>query len=204
MSSNEFKNLKGKLILISGPSGVGKGTVIHMLKDKFPDFVFPISGVTRKMRKGEKNGVVYEFMSKEEFEKGIEDGIFLEWALVHGKNYYGTLKKPILDALVEGKIVIREVDIQGVHSIIDILPKKNLVTIFLKPKDKDDLIRRIVKRGKLPADEIERRMESASKELEGSNRFDYQVFNLDGMIDDCFNEVVDIIMFEAKKVGLNI
>lgn len=204
MSSNELQNLKGKVILVSGPSGVGKGTVIRMLKEKFPEFVFPLSGVTRKMRAGEKNGEVYEFMSKDEFELGIKNGMFLEWAFVHGKNYYGTLKKPILDALKDGKIVVREVDIQGVHSIIDILPKENLVTIFLKPKDNEDLISRIVKRGKLPADEMNRRMESASKELKASSRFDYQVFNLDGEVDKCFEEVVDIIKKESKKAGLNI
>ena len=200
MSSSEFKNLKGKLILISGPSGVGKGTVIGRLKKMFPFFVFPISGVTRKMRPGEKDGVVYNFMSKKEFEKGIKEGKFLEWALVHGTNYYGTLKKPIIDALKAGKIVVREVDIQGVHSIIDILPHKNLVTIFLKADSREELISRIMNRSKLPKDEIERRMLSAEKELDASKKFDYVVYSYHNQIDRCVNEVVDIIKSETKDI----
>ena len=88
-------SLDGKLFIVSGPSGVGKGSLIAQLKKLFPEFVFPISHTTRPMRPGENEGEVYHFISKEEFERGIEAGEFLEYAYIHQSNYYGTLKKPI-------------------------------------------------------------------------------------------------------------
>ena len=142
--------MKGILFLISGPSGVGKGTVITALKRKYPQFVYPISQTTRAMRPGEKDGDVYHFIDQAEFKRGIEAGEFLEWAQVHQQNFYGTLKKPIFDALKAGKVIVREVDRQGFHSIAAVIPKENLETIFLKAESEQKLIERIFKRGELP------------------------------------------------------
>jgi len=196
--------VKGKLFIISGPSGVGKGTVIAALKRDFPAFVFPISHTTREIRPGEKDGETYHFISVERFREGIDKGEFLEWAQVHKENYYGTLKKPIMDALEVGKIVVREVDVQGFHSIKAVVPVDHLVTIFLKAKSKEDLLERINKRGKLPGEEMKRRMESMEKELAIAPEFDYQVWSLENRIPRCVGAVEEIIRDEAEKAGLKI
>lgn len=197
-------NLKGKLFIISGPSGVGKGTVIRALKEEFPQFVFPISHTTREMRPGEKDGEVYYFISEGKFKEGIDKGEFLEWAQVHKKDYYGTLKQPIMDALEVGKVVVREVDVQGFHSIKEVIPRESLVTIFLKAESMEKLLDRIAKRGKLPDDEIKRRMESADREMASAEQFDYQVWSLEDKIPECIDSVRKIIVDESAKAGLKI
>jgi guanylate kinase len=196
--------LKGKLFIISGPSGAGKGTVITELKKLFPQFVFPISHTTREIRPGEKDGETYHFISEEEFKKGIKEGEFLEWAQVHRKDYYGTMKRTIMDALEQGKIIVREVDVQGFHSIMEVVPRENLVTIFLKAESLEKLIERIAKRGKLPQEELNRRMESARVELADAHLFDYEVLSLDNKIPECVEAVVKIIKDETAKAGLKI
>ncbi|HLG25618.1 MAG TPA: guanylate kinase [Candidatus Gracilibacteria bacterium] len=196
--------LKGLLVIISGPSGVGKGTVIRELKKEYPHFVYPISHTTRPMRPGEKDGEVYHFISKERFEKGIEDGEFLEWAKVHQMNYYGTLKKPILEALEEGKIVVREVDVQGAQSIEKVLPPEHLATIFLKAENKEKLLGRIARRGELPKDELERRMKSAEREMDLADEFNYQVWSLENQIPKCVGDVKKIILDRMNEAGLKV
>jgi len=196
--------LKGLLFLICGPSGVGKGTVIDVLKKKYPEFIFPISHTTRPIRPSEMEGQVYHFISVDEFKNEIAKGNFLEWARVHEKDYYGTLKQPILDALEAGKIVIREVDVQGFHSIRKVIPHENLVSIFLKAENMEKLLERIARRGKLPDEEIRRRMESAKHELKDANLFSYQVWSLENKIPECVSDVEDIIIKHAKKAGLKI
>lgn len=196
--------MNGILFLISGPSGVGKGTVIKALKKIYDDFVYPVSYTTREMRSGEKDGEVYHFVSKDQFEEDIRNGEILEWAQVHGENYYGTSKRQIMSALKEGKIVVREVDIQGVISIKKVIPPENLVTIFIKAKNKEELMSRIKGRGKLPEDELQRRMESAEREMEFAEEFDYQVWSLENQIPKCVDDVVDIFEREAKKAGIEL
>ncbi len=194
------EKMKGKLFLIVGPSGVGKGTVIAHLKGRRPKFVYPISATTRSPRPGEKDGVVYHFVSHDEFKKMIEEGDLLEYAIVHNKEYYGTLKKPILKALKAGRTVIREVDMQGCESIQKVMPKENLISIFLTVPDRQDLIDRILKRGKLPEEEIKRRMKSAEKEFaKGGKVCDYQVPSLNNKIKECVDEVESIIMSEISN-----
>ena len=199
MKNIQQKNmLKGKLFLIVGPSGVGKGTVIGLLKEHHPEFVYPISATTREPRPGEKDGVVYHFVTKPKFKELIKKGELLEYAVVHNKEYYGTLKKPIIEALEKGKIVIREVDMQGCESILKVFPKENLVSIFLTVPDRQDLIDRILKRGKLPEEEIKRRMQSAEKEFaKGGKICDYQVPSLTGKVNECVKEVEEIIKNET-------
>lgn len=196
--------MKGILFIISGPSGVGKGTVIRALKEKYPQFVFPISHTTRAIRPGEKDGEVYHFISEKEFKSGIEEGNFLEWAQVHKKDYYGTLKKPIMDALEAGKVIVREVDVQGFHSIRKVVPKENLVTVFLKAESPEKLLERIAKRGKLPEEELRRRMESAQREMADADLFDYQVWSLENQIPKCVGDVEKIILDRVAKAGLKV
>ncbi len=195
---NSQKKIQGKLFLIVGPSGSGKGTVIKRIQKKYSGFVYPISYTTRKIRENEINGEVYNFISKKEFEEKIKNNELLEYALVHSNHYYGTSKKDILEPLKTGAVVIREVDIQGFHSIKKLIPKENLISIFMAVLNKEDLKQRILRRGKLSEKELEQRMESARKEIAQANECDYQVENKWGEINKCVSEVEKIILDEIK------
>jgi guanylate kinase len=185
---------KGKLVLIVGPSGSGKGTIIKNLREMHPDWVYPVSYTTRAIRPGEEDGLVYHFISEDEFKQGISDGRFLEYAIVHEKGYYGTDRAEIMSALEEGKVVIREIDIQGFHSIREVMPKDDLLTIFVEAGDLDELERRIADRGKLPEEEVARRMESARKEIAQADQCDFRIKNEYGKIEEAVEEVDGIIL----------
>lgn len=195
---------KGLLVLVAGPSGVGKGTVIQRLKEIFPKFVYPISCTTREMRPGEKDGQVYHFITKRKFLNGIKKGDFLEYACVHEVNYYGTPKKPIVDGLKKGKVVVREVDVQGFHAIRKAIPKRNLLTVFLHAKSRRALIQRILKRSKLSREELKRRMESADREMKDMYLFDYKVWSRENEVEKCVADVVALIKKGAEKMGIKL
>lgn len=179
----------GKLILILGPSGSGKGTVFKALRQNHPDFVFPLSCTTRDPRPGEKDGEVYHFVTKEEFQARMAADEFLEWAVVHGQNYYGTLKEEILKPLREGKTVIREVDVQGLRSIRDLIPDEHLCSIFLTVDGWETLRNRILKRSALPEEELERRRQSFMKEMEWQKECDLVIVSIEGEIEKLINDV---------------
>lgn len=183
----------GKLFLILGPSGSGKGTVINYLRKEFPKAIFPLSCTTRPPRPGERDGDVYHFLKKEDFQKKIDDGEFLEWAVVHHNHRYGTLKKPILNALAAGEVVIREVDIQGVRSIRRLLPKEQVVSIFITAPSWENLKHRILKRSALPQAELEQREKSFHREMEFAKDCDYVVLSEEGKIEEYCKKVSEII-----------
>ncbi|MFA6550450.1 MAG: guanylate kinase [Candidatus Gracilibacteria bacterium] len=182
-----------KLVLIVGPSGSGKGTVIEELKKRHPEFVYPVSCTTRAPRANEIPGTTYNYISEEEFKKNIENGEFLEWAEVHKQSYYGTLKKPILEALESGKMVVREVDIQGFKSIKNIFSKEQLLSIFLI-SSLDELKARILHRGPMSDEELARRMQSATNEMNESVLCDFKVKSPQGKIKEITDEVEKIIL----------
>lgn len=192
--------MSGKLFLIVGPSGSGKGTVIKKLSEKYKGFVYPVSYTTREPRNGEEDGKVYHFISKGEFEQMIKEGEFLEYATVHSDNYYGTAKKDIMDALEQGSVVIREVDIQGFHSIQKLVPPENLVSIFMKVTDEEDLKNRIMMRGPISEEELAKRMESTRKEIAQADSCNYQVENSWGSVMQCVTYVERIILEEIKDL----
>lgn len=200
MAEKNSEKLLGKLFLIVGPSGSGKGTVIKSIAAKFPGFVYPISYTTRETRDKEKDGEVYHFVSRKEFKEMIKNGELLEYAIVHSNNYYGTYKKEIIDALLAGAVVVREVDIQGFHSIQKIIPKENLVAIFMKVPNLNDLKGRILMRGAIEPEELQRRLDSAAKELAQAGDCDYQVHNEWGKVKQCVAEVEKIILEEIKDL----
>lgn len=186
--------MKGKLFLILGSSGSGKGTVLTALRKRHGEWVFPLSCTTRDKRPHEKDGEVYNFISKEEFQSEIKAGKFLEWAIVHQDNYYGTLKGPILKALEDGKTVVREVDVQGLRSIREIISKDQLVSIFLTVKSWNVLKARILKRSKISDDEMEKRYESYLRESEWAGECDAVVESVEGEQEGIIKKVERIIL----------
>lgn len=180
--------LKGKLFLILGPSGSGKGTVLQALRQRHPEYVFPLSCTTREPRPGERDGEVYHFVNKEDFQDRMGKDEFLEWAVVHGENYYGTLKDEIIRPLEQGKTVIREVDVQGLRSIRDMIPKEHLVSIFLTVDGWETLQRRILKRSTLAQEELDRRHQSFLKEMEWADECDVEIMSVEGEIEELIQD----------------
>ena len=186
-------DLTGKLVLVVGPSGSGKGSIIRELRKKHPDWVYPVSHTTRPIRPGEEDGLVYRFISKEEFEKRITEGRFLEYAIVHGEHYYGTDKGRIMDELEAGNVVVREVDIQGFNSIVEGIPGENLISVFVEVKSLEDLKERIRGRAEMSDEELARRMESARDEIAQADKCDFRLVNEAGQLEASVDKVEGMI-----------
>lgn len=191
--------MNGKLFLILGPSGSGKGSVLEEIRKRHPKFVYPVSATTREMRPGEKDGVTYHYITRKKFEDGIKKGEFLEHELVHGLNYYGIPKKPVFDALDAGKIIVREVDIQGFEDVSKHFTKKNLVSIFITVSNQQELIDRIIKRAPISAEELKHRIVSMRMELAKARECDYLVENKTGQLEKTVEKVEKIIETESAK-----
>lgn len=191
--------MNGKLFLIVGPSGSGKSSVLMDFKKTHPEYTYPLSATTRQMREGEKDGDIYHFYTKEDFEKGIKNDEFLEYAVVHQDNYYGLIKEPVMESLEKGETVVREVDIQGFESIKAKMPKENLVTIFITVPDKQELIDRIVNRAAISKDELEKRLASMHRELALARECDYLVENKHGELEKTVEKVAEIIKNESTQ-----
>ncbi|MBU1090201.1 guanylate kinase [Patescibacteria group bacterium] len=189
----------GKLFLVVGPSGVGKGTLVNRLRERHPEFYFSPSATTRIPRKGEKEGRQYHFFSEEEFAKMESAGKFLETATVHETEKYGILREPILRAIQNGKVVIREVDIQGLRKIHENFKKEKFAAIFILPPDFVTLEKRILKRQpKISETELARRLKSAAEEIAQKNLADFEVVSGEGKIEKMVAEVENFIARETE------
>ena len=168
---------KGRLIVISAPSGAGKTSLISaLLKSHGARLQLSVSTTTRPPRPGEEHGKDYFFCEKDVFAKRIEDGSFLEWALVHG-NYYGTSRPWIEDQLRQGGFVLLEIDWQGAQQIRAQFPRGQVVSIFIRPPTVEALRQRLIDRGKDSAEVIEERLRAAKEELTHADEFDYVIMN---------------------------
>ncbi len=165
---------RGHLYVISGPSGVGKGTLVSKLLGSRDDVVLSISATTRSPRPGEVDGVNYLFMTKEAFQKLVEDDGFIEWAEYAG-NFYGTPLSFIEKQLEDGKNVILEIEVQGAFQVKDKLPDTTL--IFIEPPSMEELERRIIGRGTESPDVIEKRMNAAKLEMDRKMEYDIAIVN---------------------------
>lgn len=179
---------KGKLIVFSGPSGVGKGTIRQELK--FNDYVFSISSTTRKIREGEIDGVHYHYISREQFEKKIENGEMLEHAEFVG-NYYGTELQTVNKLLDAGKNVFLEIECQGAIQVINKV--EDVLSIFILPPSLEELENRLVNRGTEKRSIVDERLQKAKEELALKSYYKYNVINDD--LDRVVKEI-DTILFE--------
>lgn len=185
----------GFLLVLSGPSGSGKGTVSEALMKNNDDIIFSTSVTTRTPRPGEVNGENYFFATREEFENMVEKDELLEHAFVH-TNYYGTPKKFVFDEIEKGEIVLLEIDVQGALQIKE--KYKEAVFIFLIPPTMDELRSRLVKRDTETEDEIETRYRNAFRELDFVGEYDYFVIN--DVIDNAVKDIETIIAAEKLRV----
>lgn len=187
---------KGLLFIISGPAGSGKGTVVNELISSHPELKLSISATTRQPRPGEEHGVHYYFISREEFERRIENGEMLEYAKYSG-NYYGTPEKEVLEAMAKGIDVILEIEVDGAMQIKKKI--KNSVAVMLTPPSKEVLEGRLRGRGTETEDVIKWRLDRAKEEIKLMPEYDYSVINQDGGVKECAEEIFTIIKAEHNK-----
>jgi len=184
-----------KLIIFTGPSGVGKGTILaDFFKKADKNIVYSISSTTRSPREGEINGMHYFFISKEEFENLISKDAFLEYAKYSG-NYYGTNKKFVNEKIEEGKSVLLEIELQGALQVMKKCPEA--VSIFIKPPTFDELEKRLRGRHTESEEMILKRLDAAKIELESSNKFNYVIEN--DVVSRAVDELIKIYKFETGE-----
>lgn len=178
-----------RLLVLAGPTAVGKGTVARYIVEHNPDVQLSVSATTRSARPGEVDGVHYYFLTDAEFDALIADGQMLEYAVVHGSHRYGTPKAPVEAALADGKNVLLEIDIQGARQVKQALPEA--ITVFLAPPSWDELVRRLEGRGTENAEQQTRRLETAREELAAQGEFDHILVNDE--VAKCAAQVVELL-----------
>ncbi|APF33208.1 guanylate kinase [Microbacterium paludicola] len=166
---------RSRLLVLAGPTAVGKGTVAAHIRDNHPEIMLSVSATTRAPRPGEVDGEHYYFVDDAEFDRLVAEGELLEWATVHNRHRYGTPKAPIEAALAAGRTVLLEIDLQGARQVRAAAPDATLV--FLLPPSWDELVDRLVGRGTEDAEERARRLRTARVELASQGEFDYRVVN---------------------------
>ncbi|MFN9173334.1 MAG: guanylate kinase [Synechocystis sp.] len=178
----------GQLVVLTGPSGVGKGTLVQGLLTLHPDWFLSISATTRSPREGEIDGQSYYFLSKDQFQAWIADGKLLEWAEYAG-NYYGTPREPVVAQIAQGKTVLLEIEVVGAKQIQQTFPAAR--RIFILPPSVEILETRLRGRGTDPESAIAKRLTKAKEELAAAPEFDYQIINDD--LEQALGELSQII-----------
>ena len=187
---------KGMLLIVSGPSGVGKGTLVEILRKYDPNFKLSCSVTTRDPRPGEEEGVHYHFISDEEYDRMLENNEFLEHATVHD-NRYGTPRKPVEEMLQQGKNVILEIDPQGAIAVMENPDVGHYVSVFILPPSYKVLRERLTARKTEPPEVIDRRMNNARAEIAQLDRYQYAIINDE--IGPAFDDLLNIIKAEKMR-----
>ncbi|NLG88847.1 MAG: guanylate kinase [Clostridiaceae bacterium] len=189
----------GLLVVVSGPAGVGKGTVVSRAREKNSDIVYSVSATSRKPRPGEIEGKNYFFVSRERFIEMIRNNELLEWVEYCG-NYYGTPRAYVEEQLKKGRIVLLEIEVEGAGNIKKRYPE--CVSIFIAPPDLDELKKRITNRGTEPSDVIERRMNRAKEEMERMADYDYVIVN--DTVENASDRLLEILEIELEAANKGI
>lgn len=189
---------EGILLIVSGPSGAGKGTICNAIREMYPDLEYSTSMTTRAPRKGEEEGVSYFFRNEKEFEALIEEDAFLEYARVYD-NYYGTPKKYVLDQIRDGRSVLLEIDIQGAMQVKKRYPKG--VFVYIVPPSLEILAQRIHSRGTDSEEVIRNRLAQITSELSLAHQYDYIVVN--DVLEEAIRKTSAIIEAEKCKLSRN-
>jgi len=202
ISGNETKKIiqdektrKGLLFVVSGPSGVGKGTLREKLFKMFKDLTYSVSMTTRLPRKGEENGIDYHFVSKTKFEQMIKENRFVEWAIVHG-DYKGTPYNFLIERLKIGNDILLEIDVQGAAQVKDKMPHG--IYIFIAPPSWKDLEYRLRNRKTEEKEELEKRLEDARIEIKCVNNYDYLIVN--DNVETALNKLESIVNAERCRI----
>lgn len=200
MSDHDFNLVQPKplLIVISGPSGAGKDTILQRMKERELPFHFVVTATTRPRRENEIDGRDYFFVSKDEFARMIDEDELIEYAIVYG-DYKGIPKQQVRDALSSGKDVIMRIDVQGAESVRKLAPEAML--IFITVDNEEELFNRLRERKTETADALKLRMATARKELQRVSDFDYVVLNRDFHLDDTVDTIRAIIQAEHHRVN---
>jgi guanylate kinase len=184
------------VVVISGPSGVGKDTLIERMAELGHRHHFTITATTREPRPGERDGINHHFVSRDEFINMIASDELLEWAEVFG-NYYGVPRQQVRDALARGQHVLIRVDVQGARRLRELLP--GALQIFVMPPSRSVLRKRLKERGVNSAEDMKRRLKAAQGEIQEAGLFDYVVVNEEGRLDDAVREVSEIFAKESRR-----
>jgi guanylate kinase len=181
---------RSRLTVLAGPTAVGKGSVAAYIRAHHPEIWISVSATTRPPRPGERDGVHYWFVTDDEFDRMVADKELLEWAVVHGKERYGTPRRPVEEALAAGRVALLEIDLQGARQVHEAMP--DALMVFLAPPTWDELVRRLVGRGTESAEERERRLATARLELAAEAEFDGTIVNT--QIHDAAEELVALMV----------
>jgi guanylate kinase len=182
-----------KVFVITGPSGVGKGTLIRGLLERVPELELSVSATTREPRPGERDGVDYHFLSREEFDRRVADGDFLEHATYSG-NRYGTLRSQVERRLREGHPVVLEIELQGARQVRAAMPDS--VAVFIAPPSPQALRARLIGRGTDSPEQVDERMRTAERELEAQREFSHVVVN--DRLEQATDELAAIVRSELR------
>ena len=185
----------GRLVVLAGPTAVGKGTVSAYIRENYPEVHLSVSATTRPARPGEVEGVHYFFVKDAEFDRMIAQNELLEWATVHNSFRYGTPRPPIDEALAAGKRVLLEIDLQGARSVRQAMP--NAILVFLLPPSWEELVRRLTGRGTEDTADQARRLATARVELAAQDEFDFRVVNTD--VAEAAREVVELTAVSGHR-----
>ena len=185
-----------KVFVITGPSGVGKGTLIRSLFDRVPELQLSVSATTRAPRPGERDGVAYHFLDRSEFDRRVAAGDFVEWAEYSG-NRYGTLRSELTSTLERGRPVVLEIEVQGARQVRDKLPEA--VQVFIAPPSPETLRTRLVGRGTDTPEQVQRRLETAAAELGAQPEFPHVVIN--DRLEEALDALVAIVQGELAAAA---